>query len=367
MKKILAIAIVAVMAVALCLGASAIHNEEDTTAVWMNTDEFKISWDTIYINGQSHMELGWGDDGAANAKLADHQPLSGADIDTFTIRGWAGLIDGTVAEWGYKVNEGTPVFNADFTKTTEDAVIGAGGDSRFEIVVPVNKATAPTLITACAKDENGTVYDFIEFSLNGQYTGAPASGGDDTPAAAAKTVKIELTAESTSGVDAEVVDGKLVCTTTAAGDPWVSIPVDIDTSVYKFFTVTYKCDKEIGSNNTYMKTSGYIGAGDGGDWEPHGMGGTADGELHSVTYNIEEGFPTFVNTTITGIRLTCCGEEGGVFTVESVVFSDVENPGQQGGGDEPTTPPATADAAVIAIAAVACIALAGVVVAKKVK
>lgn len=368
MKKILAVVIVAVLALALCLGASAIHNEEDTTSVWFNNDEFKYSWDTIYINGQSHMDLGWGADGAAAVKLAEHQPLSGADIDTFTIRGWAGLIDGTVAEWGYKVNEGTPVFNADFTKPTEDAVIGAGGDSRFEIVVPVNKATAPTLITACAKDENGTVYDFIEFSLNGQYTGAPASGGDDTPATAAKILKVDLQAEATSGgVEAEVVDGKLVCTTGETNDPWVSIPVEVDTSVYKFFTVTYKCDKEIGSNNTYLKTTGYIGAGDGGDWEPHGMNGTADGELHSVTYNIAEGFPTFVDQTITGIRLTCCAEEGGVFTVESIVFSDVENPGEQQGGEQPGTNPGTADASVIAIAAVACIALAGVVVAKKVR
>ena len=173
MKKILAIAIVVVMTVALCLTASAIHNAEDTTAVWMNKDQFNISWDTLYVNGVSHMDLGWGADGSANGKLADHQPLSGADIDTFTIRGWAGLKDGKVAVWGYRVNEGTAVFDETFTKPTEDAVIGAGGDSRFEIVVPVNKATAPTLITAVAKDEAGNEYDFIEFSLNGQYTAAP--------------------------------------------------------------------------------------------------------------------------------------------------------------------------------------------------
>jgi len=191
-----------------------------------------------------------------------------------------------------------------------------------------------------------------------------SGGGSSTPAQGAKTVKIELTSDATAGVEVEEKDGKLICTTGVTNDPWVSIPVDIDTSVYKFFTVTYRCDKEIASNNTYMKTANYIGAADGGDWEPHGMKDTADGELHSVTYNIPEGFPTFADTTITGIRLTCCAEEGGVFTVESIVFSDVENPGEQ--GEEPSNP-TTADAAVIAIAAVACIALAGVVVAKKVR
>ena len=174
MKKILAVALAAIMMVALVVVASAIHNPEDTTTVWMNKDEFKMSWDTIFINGQSHMALGWGDDGSAAGKLEANQPLNAADIETFTIRGWAGLIDGTVAVWGYKINEGAPVFDESFTKPTEDPVIAAGGDSRFEIVVPVNKPTAPTLITAVAKDEAGNVYDFIEFSLNGQYEGAPA-------------------------------------------------------------------------------------------------------------------------------------------------------------------------------------------------
>ena len=183
MKKILAVALAAIMTVALVVVASAIHNPDDTTVVWKNSDEFKMSWDTIYINGQSHMELGWGDDGSAPGKLEAHQPLSAADIETFTIRGWAGLINGTVAVWGYKINEGAPVFDESFTKPTEQPVIDAGGDSRFEIVVPVGKPSAPTLITAVAKDENGNVYDFIEFSLNGQYEKAPEQpAGSSTPA-----------------------------------------------------------------------------------------------------------------------------------------------------------------------------------------
>ncbi len=368
MKKIFAIVIVAVLTVALCVSAAAIHYPDDTTQVWRNTEDVAMSFDTFYLNGVSHMDLGWGADGSAHEKLSQN-PVTITNEENLTVRGWAGIKgDPTVDVFGYRINEGAAVYDASFSRDAEGPVKDAGGEFRFEIVVPVAGLTAPTLITAVAKGDDGVEYDFIEFSINGQYTGAPASGGDDTPTAAAKILKVDLQAEATSGgVEAEVVDGKLVCTTGETNDPWVSIPVEVDTSVYKFFTVTYKCDKEIGSNNTYLKTTGYIGAGDGGDWEPHGMNGTADGELHSVTYNIAEGFPTFVDQTITGIRLTCCAEAGGVFTVDSIVFSDVENPGEQQGGEQPGTNPGTADASVIAIAAVACIALAGVVVAKKVR
>ena len=155
---------------------------------------------------------------------------------------------------------------------------------------------------------------------------------------AENTVAVNLGFDAKNSTDVEMVDGKMVVTTTSSADPWVSIPVDIDTSVYKYFTVFFTADKEIGSNNTYMKTTNYIGAGDGGDWEPNGMSGMADGAEHSVEYDIDAAFPTFSNTKITGIRLTACGEEGGKFTIIAVVFSDhqgatipqTEDPGQTG-------------------------------------
>ena len=175
-----------------------------------------------------------------------------------------------------------------------------------------------------------------------------------------------------SGVTVEQSDSGFIATTGASQDPWVSVELEgVDMSVYKFFTVTYRCDSEIGSNNTYMKTAGYIGAGDGGDWESNGMGGTADGKWHTKEYSMEgtgtdagnNGFGTFKDQTITGIRLTCCGAEGGKFEVASIRFTKDHYEPDEGGN----TNPGTADAAVIAIAAVACVALAGVVVAKKVK
>ena len=138
-----------------------------------------------------------------------------------------------------------------------------------------------------------------------------------------------------SSVDVEQTDDGIAATTTGS-DPWVSIELpDVDTSIYKFFTVTYRCDKEVGSNNTYMKITNYIGNADGGDWEPHGMGGTADGQWHTKEYSMD-GFPTFADEEITGIRLTCCGEEGGVFEVKSVRFTKEHYDGETG-----TTTPET--------------------------
>ena len=165
MKKILAIALVVVM---LAVTASAIHSPEDTTKVWLNSEEVALSFDTFYLNGVSHMDLGWGQDGGAHEKLSAN-PVTVGDAETITIRGWAGLKNGTVAEFGYRINEGDPVFSADFARPAEDPVKAAGGDSRMEIVVPVKGLTAPTLITAVVKGEEGEIVDFIEFSVNGQY------------------------------------------------------------------------------------------------------------------------------------------------------------------------------------------------------
>ena len=124
-------------------------------------------------------------------------------------------------------------------------------------------------------------------------------------------------------IDMDISNGKVACTTTG-GDPWVSIPLDnIDSSVYNYVTVTFTATAEVGTNNTYlMDTSvnpGYSGT--EGTWAPHGMAGMADGKQHTKTYCISEVFPTMAGTTLTGIRFTCCGDNGGVFTVESLVFS----------------------------------------------
>ena len=177
-----------------------------------------------------------------------------------------------------------------------------------------------------------------------------------------------------SGVSLEQSGDGIIVTTDNATDPWVSVELEgVDLSVYKFFTVKYRCDTEIGSNNTYLKTAGYVGDAEGGYWDSNGMGGTADNQWHTKEYSIagtgteagNNGFAAVADQTITGVRLTACGTVGGKFEVAWLRFTTehYEEPAEQGG----QTNPPSGDAAVVAIAAVGCIALAGVVVSKKVK
>ena len=376
MKKILAIAIVVVMTAALCLTASAIHNPEDTTAVWMNTDEFKMSWDTIYINGASHMDLGWGADGAAPGKLAEHQPLSTADVETFTIRGWAGLINGTVATWGYKINDGNPVFDEGFTKPTEDAVIGAGGDSRFEIVVPVNKSADPILITAVAKGEDGNVYDFIEFSLGGQYV-AKSDEQPSQPAAEPRYVW-NHTGE-VNGAD------PFNDTTRVGHDSAQTATIRFKTDV-KFSKILFpmiwatphaNVTVELLSNGTsvYSGTTELFnesaGSGDVANVE-FDIGKKLPAGEYTMVLSAPEGFYAFFAYGADPLSADYIEFERGhvmfgLYTEDSgngfVTFATEVN----NNDDEQQTNPGTSDAAVIAIAAVACIALAGAVIAKKVR
>lgn len=148
-----------------------VPEDEKNSAVWMNIEQFNQSWDTIYIDGVSQMELGWGSDGAAYEKVANN-PIYITSEQTIMVRGWAGLRDeyagdAKIAAYGYKINLGEAVYNADFSVEAEDPVIWAGGDSRYCVTVPVAGITEKSLITIVARDENYVEYDMFEFSING--------------------------------------------------------------------------------------------------------------------------------------------------------------------------------------------------------
>ena len=177
MKKLLSVLIVFVMVAALFgTAASALNvTADDTTKVWTGNPNIAMSFDTFYLDGVSHMDMGWGDDGGAAGKLTNN-PVTVGDHQTLTLRGWAGIIgDTTITKFGYRINGGEAVYDDSFAITTEPAVINAGGDSRMAITVPIAGLTEPTLITAVAKGDDGNEYDFIEFSVNGQYGDAPAN------------------------------------------------------------------------------------------------------------------------------------------------------------------------------------------------
>lgn len=352
MKKILAIAIVTILTVALCISASA-----------------KTSFDRISVNHNVLTEMG--------NDISDGT-LTIAKGDKVYILGWAlnDETNSTLKEVVWTCDGQEKKCDENYRDRTDvaqyfglDAALGihAGigqDDNAFELTGMDKLGDGTYAVEIIAKYNDGTQ----EVLGNGAaaFTLVVGTGiASEQPGSSegGKTITVDLSSAS-GNIDVQYVDGKVVCTTTG-GDPWVSIPLDnIDTSVYNYVTVTYTATAEVGSNNTYlMDTSvnpGYSGT--AGTWHPHGMEGTADGQPHSVTYCISEDFPTMAGTTLTGIRFTCCGDMDGVFTVESVVFSDTDPAAQQGGEN-----PGSGDAAIIAIAAVGCVALAGVVVAKKVK
>ncbi len=175
MKKVFAV----LLAVALVLGCMTVsvfaldHVDGDTTKVSLNQQDFALSFDTFYLDGQSHMEMGWGDDGEANNKLSAN-PVTGVH-QNLTVRGWMGLKNADIVAFGYKINGGDPVFDDSFKREAEGPVINAGGEFRMEVLVPLLQNEDPQLITIVAKGNDDVVYDAIEFSINGNYGNAAAT------------------------------------------------------------------------------------------------------------------------------------------------------------------------------------------------
>ena len=204
MKKITALLLVAFM---LFLPVAGMHvDENNTTAVWVNNEDCFGYFDTFFLvyedDEKSMMQLYGVGDGGAPDHLTAH-PIYVTDEIAVRCRGWVGLRNGNaVAQYGYRINESTPVYDDEFKYGAEDAVINAGGDSRYTVTVPIAGRKAPTLITVMVKDVYGNEYDLIQFSINGNYNGdgkiyVSADGaGSAIPAKAGDTVDVKITVES---------------------------------------------------------------------------------------------------------------------------------------------------------------------------
>ena len=165
MKKILAIAIVAVMTVALCLTANAasLHNH---------------SFDTIYVNDNMLV------DGSAGS-WAEANPID-AEIQTIRVRGWAHVDDSTIAAFGYRIDEGDDVISADyiFDRADVQAYFGVTADvaNGFDMTVNVaNIGKGTHTLTMVVKTADGTVLDVDSFSFTQQLEG----GSQEDPGAPA--------------------------------------------------------------------------------------------------------------------------------------------------------------------------------------
>ncbi len=157
------------------------------------------------------------------------------------------------------------------------------------------------------------------------FTAAVVVNADDVTAKVVIGSEAKTSTPNGNQVEMSMNGSNLVVKTNeGANDPWISIPLDsVDTSVYNAFTVKFKADKAISTNNTYLmdteKNPGYSAT--AGTWVPNGMGSLADGQWHELTYEITS-FSVMVGTKLTGVRLTMC-VEGGTFELESVTFSKV--------------------------------------------
>ncbi|MBQ7700723.1 MAG: hypothetical protein IJT49_10345 [Clostridia bacterium] len=392
MKKVIAIALTAVMLVVLAVSASAIqeHAEGKTTNFWRD-DKTNVphSFDTLFVDGVSQMDLKWAVDGSAAKVVNDHPLVVGENVQkTIAFRGWVGISQDkyagvTVSEVGYYTNDS----EASYKKSgnlidAEDAVKAAGGEFRFEsLEINVEGLTAPTLFTIVVKGSDGKLYPFGEFSVNGDFTGAETPAETDAEAEkpatvtaalsvdAAKLYELFTTSNGVNTLEAELKDG-YVAFIPGGDDPFFGFAEPLNPGVdAKYAVVKYRLTSE-GERTIdfYVKIA-----------EPHARAAVeTDGQWHYVIVDLSSTFPEDMATLWDGTvarldPLSGNGISGTEIDIASIDFftSEADANAFANGSAQPSQPseptnPSTADASVIAIAAVAVVALAGVVVAKKV-
>ena len=176
MKKILAIAIVAVMAVALCVGVNAASLQNH-------------SFDTIYVNDLENPAV---NNGAAKA-WSEENPIND-EVNALRVRGWAHLEESTIAAFGYKVDEGEPVFSADYIFDRPDVQGAFGVDASvangFDITLDVaNVGKGEHTVTIMVKAADDTELEVTSFAFtqklegngSGEVEGTPAEKPTDNP------------------------------------------------------------------------------------------------------------------------------------------------------------------------------------------
>ena len=133
MKKVIALAIVAVM---LVCSVSAAAGFTGNVAPWSG-NVVHVSYDEVMANN-----------GIAGIMIAQTQsnidtPVLATGVTEATFWGWASA-SAEIAGFSYSVNGGEKVTNEAFKWETEQAVIDAGPgefDSRYKVIVPVTEGT----------------------------------------------------------------------------------------------------------------------------------------------------------------------------------------------------------------------------------
>lgn len=189
MKKILAIAVVALMTVALCISASALHH---------------TSPDQILAGSDGHDLASVGGNNAAGTDIG------AITEESFYFWGWHSTeVEGGITEFGYRYGDvtvlGSPKFyhdnSNDAGKADNDTIAsqcgGVGESVRFRIEVPVLKGEQE--VVAVVKLADGTVEDMwtVKYSAeNGKTLEdiTPVTDDPETPAENPKTADASIIA-----------------------------------------------------------------------------------------------------------------------------------------------------------------------------
>lgn len=361
MKKILAITIVAVMAIALCVSANA--------ASLVNH-----SFDTIYVNDLENPAV---NNGQAKA-WSEENPID-TEITALRVRGWAHVDESTIEAFGYKVDDAATVFSADYIFQRDDvqAAFGVSADvaNGFDITIDfANAGKGAHTITIFVKTADGSEIEVTSFQATQQLGGGDAApveasadqwlcGGEPD---ASKTPNWWFNPLCNAEDDTE---GRNITVNFKAAGSFSGISAFCYCNAAELGAASTKV--ELIKDGATVATGEIVSEGDKDyvvDFGKTFAAGTYALKFTPLTGSNEANGTWFV--------LGGCSGTGEDVSVEANVntSNDALQPaimlvGAAGGSSKPSQPsnPATADASVIAIAAVAVVALAGVVVAKKVR
>ena len=373
MKKILAIALVAMMTVALCVCASA--NIQD--GIQPNQSEWK------YVTHTSYDEIRPGIMCGGKTENID-TPTVAAGTTELTFWGWIGATE-EIKGFSYTLDGGEKVTKAEFTVAAEDAVIQAAAPtksndgnetpnataSRFQVVVPVTDGSHAVKVYADFANGSDLIWD-AKLTV-GEATEAPA----EQPAAekdpdtwlckAGGSVNTGWWMHPFTEKDWEInakfttpnaFDGFIFTFYANDGDGATVVINLLDESGAVLETQNFTA---IGNGNTTIKFN-----------ETHNAGTytiqfkNTDQGAHFVLGSSEANEDLPVEMSGNGNTNTDTLVAPIIALTGAVPTGSGETPSQPSQPSQPTNP-TTADASVIAIAAIGCLALAGIVVAKKVR
>ena len=340
MKKILALVIAALMLAVLCVPATAANNANHYVD-WegLNADESKWIVGSWVVSDTALTKLGYSIDGGdvvwTDLAIGEKEttPLYTKEDEKNDVFRARDLEQVLKDNWLTNLNNGEEVFGYRVYLAIDVSGLGKGEHSI-------------QLAGKYADGTEGTVFRTIINTFNKtKDAAAPA----EQPSASAAEIK----AKSWDGI---YVDGNLVSPATGAADAWIAqneVKGEINT---------------LGARGwTWITTAitGYAYSIDGGKAVKVADGIEDRPDVHQAIDAAAEGF--YLTADVSNVGKGAHTMK--VFTVDAdgnLVDTGFEIPFTQ--EKEATKPtPETGDAAVIAIAAVACIALAGVVISKKVR